>query len=75
MLIRMSKTKVIVAYLGSNSKEFDGDSIYIDQYGVGGVAIKKGKKIVGYAGLVRGKPPTHAYVVKPKKWRLRFVKV
>ena len=67
----MSKSKVIVAYLGRPSVEFDGDSLYCGQYGV---TVRDGKTIVGYAGSLRGRLPSHAYVVKPKKWKLKFIK-
>jgi hypothetical protein len=67
----MSKSKVIVAYLGQPHIEFYGDSIKSNQYGI---KVYENGKMIGFAGERRGRLPTHAYLVKPKKWKLKFIK-
>tara|TARA_R110000782_G_scaffold255749_1_gene344630 strand:- start:413 stop:622 length:210 start_codon:yes stop_codon:yes gene_type:complete len=66
-----TKSTVIVSYLGIPDRSFVGDGIKFNPKGI--EILDKGK-VIGYAGEVRGKMPTHAYIVKPKKWKLKFIK-
>ena len=72
MLISMSKTKVIVCAIGQPDMEFDGDSVSLENSVVS--VYNKGKVVACVSARRQGRPPSHAYVVKPKKWKLKFIK-
>ena len=69
------KNMVIVRYHPSGEEfKFEGDSI--SSFTNGALEIFKGGKATGYAGQVRGRMPSHAYIIKEKvkKWKIKLIK-
>ena len=66
---------VIVRYYpGGEEFKFEGDRI--SGLSNGALEIFKGGKATGYAGQVRGRMPSHAYIIKEKvmKWKIKLIK-